>query len=72
MRETENYDDKNLEMLMKYIQDTIGLTLILLINKSGNINWYVDASFEVHKETRSHTDGFLTMVTGGAYVQPSK
>ena len=34
---------------MKYIQGTIGLELILSIFKSGNINWYVDASFVVHK-----------------------
>ena len=39
------------------------------INKSGNIKWYVDAEFAVHKDMRSHTGGFMTMVTGGVYVQ---
>ena len=42
------------------------------INKSGNIKWYVDAAFAVHKDMRSHTGGFMTMGTGGAYVQSSK
>ena len=48
---------------MNYIQVTIGLPLILSINKSGNINWYVDAEFEVHKDMRSHTGGFMVMGT---------
>ena len=42
------------------------------IDKSGNIKWYVDASFAVHKDMRSHTGGFMTMGTGGAYVQSRK
>ena len=57
---------------MKYIQGTIGLPLILSIYKSGNIKWYVDASFVVHKDMRSHTGGFMSMGTGGVYVQYSK
>ena len=57
---------------MKYIQGTIGLPLILSIDKSVNIKWYVDAVFAVHKYIRSHTSGFMTMGTGEAYVQSSK
>ena len=54
--------------MMNYIQGTIGIPLILSINKSGNIKWYVDAAFAVHKDMRSHTGGFMTMGTGGSYV----
>ena len=57
---------------MKYIQVNIVQPLIFSIDKSGNIKWYVDASFAVHKDTRSHTGGFMTMGTGGAYVQTRK
>ena len=57
---------------MKYIQGTIGLPLILSINKSGNIKWYVDAVFEVYKDMRSHTGGFTTMGAGGAFVHSRK
>ena len=53
---------------MKYIQVTIGLPQIFPINKSGNIKWYVDASFAVNNDMRSYTGGFMPMVTGGAYV----
>ena len=57
---------------MNYIQGTIGLPLIFLIDKSINIKWYVDASFVVHKDIRIHTGGFMTMGKGGAYVKSSK
>ena len=58
--------------MMNYIQGTIGLPLILSINKSGNIKWYVDAAFAVHKDIRSHTGGFMTMGKRGAHVDSIK
>ena len=54
---------------MKYIQGTIVLPLILLIDKSVNIKWYVDAEFAVYKDMRIHTGRFMTMGTRGDYVQ---
>ena len=57
---------------MKYIQGTIVLPLILSIDKSVNIKWYVDAEFEVHNYTRSHNGGLTTMGTGGACVQSNR
>ena len=54
---------------MKNIQGTIGLTMILSTDKSGNIKWYFDEVFSVHKYMRSHNGGFMTMGIGGAYVQ---
>ena len=57
---------------MKYTQGTIGLPLILSIEKSGNMKQYVDAAFAVNKNMRIHTSGFMTMVTGGAYVKSIK
>ena len=68
--DTDEY--KKLVRVIKYIQGPIGLPLILSIEKPGNIKWYVDASFTVHKDMRSHTGGLLTMGTGGNYVQSSK
>ena len=57
---------------MKYIQGTIVLPLTLTIDNYFNIKCYVDAAFLVHKDMRSHTGGFVTMGTRGAYVQSSK
>ena len=62
-------DYNNLQMIIKYVQGTIVLPLILEIDKYGNIKWYFDAGFLVHVDIRSHTGGFVAMGTGGAYVQ---
>ena len=72
MKGPDTDDYKNLSRVMKYIQGSIGLPLVLSIYKSGNIKWYIDASLTVHKDIRTHTGGFMTIVTGGAYVQSIK
>ena len=56
----------------KYIQFNIFLPLILSKHKSGNIKWYIDAEFAVHKFMRIQAGGFMTIETGGAYVQSRK
>ena len=43
--------------------------MILSIDKTGNIKWYVDASFAVHKDMRNHNGGLINMGTGGSYVE---
>ena len=55
VRGPDNDDYKNLKRVTKYIQGTIGLPLILSIDKSGNIKRYVDALFSLRNDTRSHT-----------------
>ena len=65
MRGPDADDYKKLVRVMNYIQGTIGLPMILSIDKSGNRKWYVDAAFAVHKDTRRHTGGFMTVGTGG-------
>ena len=72
MREPETDDYKKLDRLIKYTQGTIGIPLVLSIDKAGNIKWYVDAVFAVHKYMRIHTGGFMTMGTGWAYAKSSK
>ena len=57
---------------MKYMQCSIGLPLILSIDKSENIKWYVDVAFVAHTDIRSHTGGLMSMSTGGVYVQSRK
>ena len=64
MRELAVEDYKKLAMVTKYIQGTVGLPLILYMDKYGNIKWYFYAEFAVHKDMMIHTGGFMTMVTG--------
>ena len=54
------------------MQGTIFPPLILSITNSGNRKWYIDAAFALHKDMRSHTGVFLTMVTGRVYLQSRK
>ena len=72
MREPYTNDYNNLAKVMKYIQGNIGLQLILSIDKSGNINWYVDTEFAARKDMRRHIGGFMTMGTVVSYIQSSK
>ena len=68
MREYDIDGYNNFARIVKYIQGTIGIQLILSIIKSGNIKWYVGAAFSVQNEMRIHIGGFMTMGTGGDYV----
>ena len=72
MRGNDTYDHKNMTRVMNYIQGTIGLPLILSINNSVNIKCYTYEAFAVHKYISSHNGGFITVGTGGDYVQSRK
>ena len=51
---------------MKYLKGTIGLPLILGINDTGVIKWFVYASFAIHNDMKSHTGMFMSMGIGAA------
>ena len=72
MIKPDNYYYKKLTRLMKYVQGTIGFTLILSIDKSDNIKLYIDAAFAGNRYMRIHTGGFMTMGTGRVYVKYRK
>jgi hypothetical protein len=65
-------DYKKLGRLMKYLEATIGLPLVLAMDKTGRIRWYIDAAFAVHNDMKSHTGAVMTMGTGAAKSQSSK
>ena len=51
---------------MKYPEGTIRLPLILGMDASGKIRWYIDAAFAVHNGMKSHTGAMMTMGQGAA------
>jgi hypothetical protein len=63
---------KKLGRLMKYLEATIGLPLVLAMDKTGRIRWYIDAAFAVHNDMKSHTGAVMTMGTCAAKSQWSK
>ena len=63
----DNDDRKKLAKLMKYLQDTRYLPLILEDDESGVLKWYIDGSFAIHNDMKSHTGINLTMGKGTVY-----
>lgn len=65
-------DYKKLGRVMKYLQATLDLPLILSADGSGRIRWWVDASFAVHPDMKGHTGGTLTLGHGSVYSTSTK
>ena len=57
-------DWRKLSCLMEYLRNDRLRPLILSADGSGVLMWYVDASFAVHPNMRSHTGGVFTMGRG--------
>ena len=69
VQEHDNENNEKIVMVMEYLQGTIVLQLILSIdNKDRKIKRYVDAEFDVNKDTRIHTGTFMTMGKVTAFV----
>jgi hypothetical protein len=60
-------DYKNLCSVMKCLQGTINMQLKLETDDVKIEKWWVDASFAVHPEMKSHTGGTMTLGKGIMY-----
>jgi hypothetical protein len=60
-------DYKKLTRVMQYLRGTINLPLILEANSMNVIKWWVDASFAVHPDMKSHTGAMMTLGKGAIY-----
>jgi Reverse transcriptase (RNA-dependent DNA polymerase) len=60
-------DYKKLIRVMKYLQSTMDLPLILSANGLSEVHWWVDASFAVHPEMKGHTGGTMSLGAGSIY-----
>ena len=52
---------------MKYLRGTVDLPLVLEADGTHVIKWWVDASFAVHPDMKSHTGGSMSMGKGTIY-----
>ena len=57
---------------MKYIRSTVGLPLILGIDDTNTLRWYVDAAFGLHRDMKSRTVTMITMGHGAARSNSTK
>jgi hypothetical protein len=67
LRKPDLDDYKKLARVMKYLQGTVDLPLILSSDGSGMLAWWVDASYAVHPDMKGHTGGVLSMGQGAVY-----
>ena len=64
VHEPDEDDYKKLSQCLQYLCDNINIPLTLEINDSGILYWWVDASFIVHLDMKSHTGATISLGGG--------
>jgi len=65
-------DYQKLTRCIKYLRGAPHLPLTLEARDDGSLEWWIDASFAVHPNMRSHTGGVMTMGRGSAISLSTK
>ena len=65
-------DEFKLQRLLRYLSDTIALPLRLGADSLNQFATWVDASFAVHPDMRSHTGGVISFGRGGIICKSKK
>jgi hypothetical protein len=60
-------DCKKLRRAMQHLRGSIDLVLTLEADSERILKWWVDASYAVHPDMKSHTGGTLSMGKGSTY-----
>jgi hypothetical protein len=58
-------DQSKLRRVLEYLKGTIDLEYTLGADKMGKLRTWVDASYAVHPDMKSHTGGIMSFGTGG-------
>jgi len=61
-----------LERVLKYLNGSKGMGIMLTVDDGIMPKVYIDASYAVHSDGKSHTGVFITLGSGPIYVQSSK
>ena len=72
MKDPEKDDWKKSTQVIKYIRSTIGIPLILGIDDTNTLCWYVDTAFGVHCDMKSRTGMMMTMGQGDSRSNSNK
>jgi hypothetical protein len=67
VQQPTRHDYNKLERVIKYLRATRKLVLRLSAGNLIIIKWWIDASYGVHHDMRSHTRGTMSMGTGAVY-----
>ncbi len=72
VQQPTKHDYNKLSRVVKYLRKTKDLVLRLSGDNLNVVKWWVDASYAVHKDMRSHTGGTMSMGTGAIYSTSKK
>ena len=72
MKSPDEDDERKLIRVLGYLKETLHIPLVLGTDGSNNVYWYVDASFAVHKDMKSHTGGVMTLGQGAVISMSTK
>jgi hypothetical protein len=61
LKSPDEDDYKKLTRVIKYLRGTVDMVLTLSADGTGEVKWYVDASFAVHPDVKGHTGGTLSL-----------
>jgi hypothetical protein len=65
-------DQQKLLRLLQYLSGTLDLTLTIGADDLSNLRTWVDASYALHPNMKSHTGGVISKGTGGLVCKSSK
>jgi len=65
-------DEKKFHRVLKYLNGTQDLTLILSPDSVMSLSAYIDAAYGVHHDFRGHTGCVITIGSGALYVKSNK
>jgi hypothetical protein len=72
VKDPNDADWKKLQRILDYLQGTQDDIACLSADDTQTIKWYIDSSFAVHKEMRSHTGAVMTLGHGALISDSTK
>jgi hypothetical protein len=66
------HDYNKLSRTIKYLEKIVELVLRLSADNLDVVKWWVDASYGVHHDMKSHTGGVMSLGTGAVYSASKK
>jgi len=70
VKDLDTYDNKKLTKVMRYLRHTKSLTLT--IEPGYEPKWWVESSYAIHPDMRSHTGLYMTLRKGAMYTASCK
>jgi hypothetical protein len=72
VQQPDTDDYKKLARVARYLRGTMDMPLTLEASNAHVMKWWVDASFAVHPDMRSHTGGVFSLGKGAMYSTSTK